>query len=114
MQVLLLTMVSQLPIGIVEYFAGISSPLINWAVRLYDLDPSTESGIHRIALAADEGHWSWIEAKAILSNLYLWVENDPILALEHAKDLANNFPNKPEPPVIPIFFNAITVKLFYK
>ena len=49
---------AQLPIGIVEYFAGISSPLISWAVRLYDLDPSTESGIHRIALAADEGHWS--------------------------------------------------------
>ncbi len=55
--------------------------------------PSTESGIYRIALAADEGHWSWIEAKAILSNLYLWVENDPILALEHAKDLASIFPN---------------------
>ena len=84
---------AQLPIGIVEYFAGISSPLISWAVRLHDLDPSTESGIHRIALAADEGHWSWIEAKAILSNLYLWVENDPILALEHAKDLASIFPN---------------------
>ena len=79
---------AQLPIGIVEYFAGISSPLISWAVRLYDLEPSTESGINKIALAADEGHWSWIEAKAILSNLYLWVENDPILALEHAKDLA--------------------------
>ena len=84
---------AQLPIGIVEYFAGVSSPLISWAVRLYDLEPSTESGIHRIALAADEGHWSWIEAKAILSNLYLWVENDPILALEHAKDLVRNFPN---------------------
>lgn len=84
---------AQLPIGIVEYFAGVSSPLISWAVRLYDLEPSTESGIHRIALAADEGHWSWIEAKAILSNLYLWVENDPILALEQAKDLVRNFPN---------------------
>ena len=84
---------AQLPIGIVEYFAGISSPLFSWAVRLYDLEPSTESGINRIALAANEGHWSWIEAKAILSNLYLWVENDPILALQHAKDLASKFPN---------------------
>jgi len=46
-----------------------------------------------MALAADEGHWSWIEAKAILSNLYLWVENDPILALEHAKDLVRYFPD---------------------
>ena len=84
---------AQLPIGIVEYFAGISNPIINWAVRLYDLDASTESGLHRMALAADEGHWAWIEAKAILSNLYLWVENDPILALEHAKDLAEKFPD---------------------
>ena len=28
-----------------------------------------------------------------MSNLYLWVENDPILALEHAKDLASSFPD---------------------
>ena len=84
---------AQLPIGIVEYFAGLSNPIISWAVRLYDLDASTESGLHRMALAADEGHWSWIEAKAILSNLYLWVENDPILALEHAKDLVRYFPD---------------------
>jgi len=84
---------AQLPIGIVEYFAGISNSIISWAVGLYDLDASTESGLSRMALAADEGHWSWIEAKAILTNLYLWVENDPILALEHAKDLAQNFPD---------------------
>jgi len=84
---------AQLPIGIVEYFAGISNPIISWAVKLYDLDASTESGLHRMALAADEGHWAWIEAKAILSNLYLWVEDDPILALEYSKDLAKKFPN---------------------
>ena len=84
---------AQLPIGIVEYFAGISNPIISWAVKLYDLDASTESGLHRMALAADEGHWAWIEAKAILSNLYLWVEDDPILALEHSKDLAKKFPD---------------------
>ncbi|MFL2983262.1 MAG: hypothetical protein ACJZ12_02605, partial [Candidatus Neomarinimicrobiota bacterium] len=83
----------QLPIGIVEYFAGISNPLINWAIRLYDLEPSTESGIRRIALAADDGSWAWIEAKAILSNLYLWVENEPILALQYSSHLAREFPN---------------------
>jgi hypothetical protein len=84
---------AQLPIGIVEYFAGISNPIISWAVRMYDLDASTESGLNRMALAADEGHWSWIEAKAILSNLYLWVEDEPILALEHSKDLVRYFPD---------------------
>ena len=83
---------SQLPIGIVEYYAGISKSIFRWAIKLYDLQPSTESGLHRISLAADHGHWSWIEAKAILCNLYLWVENEPILSLEHAQDLAKNFP----------------------
>ena len=83
---------AQLPIGIVEYFAGISNPMVNWAIKLYDLEPSTESGLRRIALAADEGSWAWIEAKAILSNLYLWVENEPILALQYSSDLVREFP----------------------
>ena len=83
---------AQLPIGIVEYFAGISNPIVNWAIKLYDLEPSTESGLRRIALAADEGSWAWIEAKAILSNLYLWVENEPILALQYSSDLVREFP----------------------
>ena len=84
---------AQLPIGIVEYYAGISSPLLSWTIKLYDLEPSTESGLHKMSLAADDGGWAWIEAKAILSNLYLWVEDEPILALEHSKDLAKQFPN---------------------
>ena len=84
---------AQLPIGIVEYYAGVSSPLLSWTIKLYDLEPSTESGLHKMSLAADDGGWAWIEAKAILSNLYLWVEDEPILALEHSKDLSKKFPN---------------------
>jgi len=84
---------AKLPIGIVEYFSGISNSILSWAITLYDLEPSTESGLHKMSLAADDGNWAWIEAKAILSNLYLWVENEPILALEHSKDLAKYFPN---------------------
>lgn len=84
---------SQLPIGIVEYYGGISQSIFRWAIKLYDLQPSTESGLQRISLSADEGHWSWIEAKSILSNLYLWVEDEPILALEHTQDLVKQFPN---------------------
>ena len=66
---------------------------MSWAIKLYDLEPSTESGLHKMSLAADDGNWAWIEAKAILSNLYLWVENEPILALQHSKDLVKYFPN---------------------
>ena len=83
---------AQLPVGIVEYYAGISHSLLKWAVELYGLEASRESGLRKISLAADEGSWAWIEAKAILSNLYLWVEDEPILAYEHSKDLVEHFP----------------------
>ena len=84
---------SMLPIGIIEYYAGISNVILKWAVKIYGLEASTESGLEKIAIAADRGQWSWIEAKAILCNLYLWVENDPLLSFEHSRDLVKHFPN---------------------
>ena len=48
-------------------------------------DPSMESGLEKILEAANEGKWSWIEAKSILCNLYLWVEDDPLAFLPHAE-----------------------------
>ena len=82
-----------LPIGIIEYYAGISNSLLKYAIKIYGLNASRELGLQKMNLAADEGSWSWIEAKSILSNIYLWVEDEPILALDHSKDLAENFPN---------------------
>ncbi len=82
-----------LPIGIIEYYAGISNSILKYAIKIYGLTASKELGLQKMNLAADEGSWSWIEAKSILSNIYLWVEDEPILALNHSKDLANHFPN---------------------
>ncbi len=82
----------QLPIGIVEYYSGISNALLRWTINIMGLDPSIESGLDKITDAANNGRWSWIEAKAIICNLYLWVEDDPILALPHARELAYHFP----------------------
>ena len=67
------------PIGIVEYYAGLSNFLLRWAINIFGLDPSMETGLNKITTAANEGEWSWIEAKAILCNLYLWVEDDPVI-----------------------------------
>ncbi len=83
---------SQLPIGIVEYYAGVSNALLKFAAGLYDLNASKESGLQRISVSADRGTWSWIESKAILSNLYLWVEDEPILAVDYTSDLVKHFP----------------------
>ena len=84
---------SQLPIGIVEYYSAISNRLLKFAAGFYDLNPSKDSGLQRISVSADRGAWSWIESKAILSNLYLWVEDEPILAVDYTKSLVQNFPN---------------------
>jgi tetratricopeptide (TPR) repeat protein len=82
----------QLPIGIVEYYSGVSNVILRWTIALMGFEPSVESGLEKIMQAANEGKWSWIEAKAILCNLYLWVEDDPVLSLPHARELAYNFP----------------------
>ena len=84
---------AQLPIGIVEYYSGISNRLLTFAAGFYDLNPSKDSGLQKISVSADRGTWSWIESKAILSNLYLWVEDEPILAVDYTKSLVQNFPN---------------------
>ena len=83
----------QLPLGIVEYYAGISNIFLRWTIELLGFDPSMESGLEKILEAANEGKWSWIEAKSILCILYLWVEDDPVLALPHARELSYNFPD---------------------
>ena len=81
-----------LPIGIVEYYAGLSNVLIQWGASLLGLDPSRELGLEKIERAANEGPWAWIEAKGILSFLYLWLDVEPGKALEHSGKLVEEFP----------------------
>ena len=83
---------AQLPIGIVEYYAGISNIIIRWAVELFGLNASKLSGIAKISQAANHSEWAWIEASGILSFLYLWIENKPELALPITKKLVKQFP----------------------
>ena len=83
---------AQLPIGIVEYYAGMSNIVIRWAVELFGLNASKTSGLARILKAANHSEWAWIEATGIMSFLYLWVENEPDLALPLTKKLVEKFP----------------------
>ena len=81
-----------LPLGIVEYYASLSNVLIQWGASLLGLDPSRERGRGKIERAANEGPWSWIEAKGISSFIYLWVDVDPEKALEHSSVVLETFP----------------------
>ena len=83
----------RLPVGIVEYYSGMSNILLQWTVKLYGLNASMESGLNQMTLAADNSDWAWVEANGILSFLYLWVENDPVLAAKHSRKVVETFPN---------------------
>ncbi len=83
---------ASLPIGIVEYYAGLSNVLIQWGASLLGLDPSKEVGMEKMERAAAKASWAWIEAKGILSFLYLWVDVEPEKAFMHSGKLVEEFP----------------------
>ncbi len=83
---------SALPIGIVEYYAGLRNVVIQFAAKLFGLNPGKDVGLEKMEKAAAEGQWSWIEAKGILSFVYLWVDLNPDLALKHSSNLVEEFP----------------------
>jgi len=81
-----------LPIGVVDYYAGLRNELIQFGASMFGLEPGKDIGLKKIEKAASEGQWAWIEAKGILTFLYLWVELNPELALKHSSKLVEEFP----------------------
>ena len=86
---------AQLPLGIFEYYAGMSNALIRWAASgMFGLNPSKVSGEKKILKAAENGQWSGIEAKGTLVFMHLWVNPKPKFALLFSHDLVSNFPKR--------------------
>ncbi|MFH1852798.1 MAG: hypothetical protein ABIA75_10665 [Candidatus Neomarinimicrobiota bacterium] len=83
---------AQLPIGIVEYYSGLSGGLVKLAAGMFGLEPSVMTGREAILRAADQGEFAWMEAKGIIIYLYLYIENNPEAALRHARTLVATFP----------------------
>ncbi len=84
---------AQLPIGLVEYYAGISSVIVKWAVTLFGLETEKSTGLEKIEKAASMGDWSWIEASSICSFLHLYIESKPNTSLEYSTRLHKDFPH---------------------
>jgi hypothetical protein len=84
---------ANLPIGIVEYYAGMSNALIQFAAGMFGLDASREAGLKKIKKAAEEGPWAWTEASSIISFIYLWSDRDPQEAKRFTEKLATAYPN---------------------
>jgi len=84
---------SMLPIGIVEYYAGMSSFIVKWAAALFGLETTKAAGLQKIEIAAKHGEFAWIEARSVLGFLYLWVDSEPEKALSNNAILVEHFPN---------------------
>lgn len=84
---------ASLPIGITEYYAGASNLLVKTAARLFGLEPSQPAGLEKIITAAEESKLAWIEARSLLSFIYLWVDPDPHEGWRHSRLLVEHFPN---------------------
>jgi len=83
---------AMLPIGVVEYYAALRSSLLRWAASLFGLETTKEAGLAKMEIAANEGNFAWIEARSLLSFIYLWEAPNYPKALEHSEILANQFP----------------------
>lgn len=81
-----------LPIGVVDYYAGLRNVIIQLSASFFGLEPAKNVGLAKMTKAADGGQWSWIEANGILSFIYLWVDFHPDLALKHSSKLVEEFP----------------------
>ena len=98
---------AQLPIGIIEYYASVSNVFIRWAVTLYGLESSKDLALEKIANAALNSKWAWIEASGIISFIYLWLEERPYDAVPYTSKLSKEFPNN-------FYFNILHLESLIK
>jgi len=84
-----------LPVGIFNYYVGISAPYMKIASRIMRESGSRSEGLQSIKADADHGNYGRYEARSLLAYLYLYFESNYIGAYEYARDLAADFPKNP-------------------
>ena len=83
---------AMLPMGVVEYYAALRSSILKWAASLFGLETTKKSGLAKMEIAANYGDFACIEARSLLSFIYLWEAPNIEKALDHTTILAERFP----------------------
>ncbi len=81
-----------LPIGIVEYYAGLSNVLVQAGAGMFGLDASRAEGVRKIEVAATKSKWAWTEAMSILSFIYQFSDINNARGLEVSQTLFDTYP----------------------
>jgi hypothetical protein len=84
-----------MPIGLMEYYASISSKPVQWLAKLFGIEVNQQVGINHLELSADFSRYSWVESGTILLYLYLYFENDIEKAFYLSEKLYKSFPGHP-------------------
>jgi len=84
-----------MPIGLMEYFACLSAAPVKWGASLMGLSTDCEVGLKHLEIAANESHYSWIEASNVLTYAYLHIEHDNIKTEKVIDSLVEAFPGHP-------------------
>ena len=82
-----------LPIGIVEYYAGMSNVLVKAGAEMFGLNASKVEGIRKMEIAATKSQWAWTESMSILSFIYQFIDINQSRGLELSKLLSEKYPN---------------------
>ena len=84
-----------MPIGLMEYYASISSKPVQWSASILGIKPESKAGIKHLELASQNSKYSWIESNTVLIYSYLYFENNLEKALEISVKMYKQFPGHP-------------------
>ncbi len=84
-----------MPLGLMEYFACLSSAPVQWGAKLVGLSTDCEVGLNHLNIAVNESRYSWVEASNVLTYAYLHVERDYAKAEQINFPLVEQFPGHP-------------------
>ena len=81
-----------LPIGIVEWYSGLSNPVVKLAAQALGVKPSRSGGIAKMEQSARESDWAWMESMSMLAYINQFFDINPEKALYYIDTLSNNYP----------------------
>lgn len=84
-----------MPIGLLDYYACISSLPVQWLSRIMGITPDCELGISELEDAVKKSKYAWIESANVLTYIYLYFQKDYEQALRVVTPLADHFPGHP-------------------
>jgi hypothetical protein len=82
-----------LPVGIIEWYAGLSNPLVRIAARSMGITPSRAGGIKKMQIAANESSWAWVEAMSILAITYQFFDLNKEKGLIVSQTISKKYPD---------------------